>query len=444
MAQTKTLTRPESETNIYVNLVGLGCFFVMLFLLNQLWPEMDNALMTSICMAAVALPILAHDIFVRKIYTHPKAGLTDKPKPDLRRVGIKLVGLYFTYAIIMGVYWLFPEYGDWYDRAFTAMGYTFFALVLCAPVYFWWVDSRQQEPEDSYYHLGRLLLTRQRDERTKHYLAEHARNWMVKGFFLPLMFTFLANNVKYLSNADYRLFTFKATGLLSPRDWFKYFFDFTESLIYTVDVSFAAIGYAMTFRAINGQIRSVEPTTLGWVICVVCYPPFWNGLFFDQYFNYDDKVSWGSWLWDTPFFYILWGSIALCLLSVYSWATVAMGYRFSNLTYRGLITSGPYRVTKHPAYVTKNTFFWLTSVPFISHESWHVALNHCLLIFGVNLIYYMRARTEERHLLNYPEYREYCEWIDEHGWFRWFRRFPCFDWRTSEKVGVKAWWKRLT
>ena len=29
-------------------------------------------------------------------------------------------------------------------------------------------------------------------------------------------------------------------------------------------------------------------------------------------------------------------------------------FRFSNLTHRGIITSGPYRFTKHPSYVSKN------------------------------------------------------------------------------------------
>ncbi|GAA4650077.1 hypothetical protein GCM10023116_23600 [Kistimonas scapharcae] len=32
-----------------------------------------------------------------------------------------------------------------------------------------------------------------------------------------------------------------------------------------------------------------------------------------------------------------------------------------------------------------------------------------------NLIYYARAKTEERHLRHYDEYREYCAFVDKRG-----------------------------
>ena len=39
--------------------------------------------------------------------------------------------------------------------------------------------------------------------------------------------------------------------------------------------------------------------------------------------------------------------------------------RFSNLTHRGIITNGPYRYSKHPAYLAKNLSWWLVSMPFM-------------------------------------------------------------------------------
>ena len=59
---------------------------------------------------------------------------------------------------------------------------------------------------------------------------------------------------------------------------------------------------------------------------------------------------------------------ALFLVLVYCLATVAFGYRMSNMTYRGIITSGPYRFTKHPAYLGKVASWWLISLPFFSNE----------------------------------------------------------------------------
>ena len=51
-------------------------------------------------------------------------------------------------------------------------------------------------------------------------------------------------------------------------------------------------------------------------------------------------------------------------------------------------------------------------------------VRHCLLLLGLNLIYALRAKTEERHMSNDPDYVVYANWIDEHGIFRWIRRVP--------------------
>ena len=454
----KPVTRPESETSIYVNCLGLCGFFTVLYGLPLLHPKIDPVWLTVCAMLATALPIAIYDLFFAEIYKNPASGIGKKHETNGYRIYVKLVGLYVTFAIIAFVYWLFPEYGSYYDRAFKAMRYALYVLAAGAPFYFWYVDSRQEHPEGAYWHLGRLILRGEWDKDTRRYLAEHARNWMVKGFFLPLMFTFVANNVNDLSKV-HEDFPFSSAYLwngglgawwshvtdsfaLGPVEWTHRTYEFLYTFLYTVDVAFAAVGYAMTFRILNAHIRSVEPTVFGWVICLVCYPPFWSGLFYNNYFDYSSDTSWGKWLWDYPLFYVPW-ALAICgCIAAYSWGTLAMGYRFSNLTYRGLITSGPYRFTKHPAYVFKNTSFWLISVPFIGGEPVAVVIRHCLLLFGVNLIYYFRARTEERHLLNYPEYKQYCQWMDEHGWFRFLRRVPCFDWRTSERVNVKAWWRQ--
>ena len=73
------------------------------------------------------------------------------------------------------------------------------------------------------------------------------------------------------------------------------------------------------------------------------------------------------------------------MLSVYGWAALSFGIRFSNLTHRGIITSGPYRFTKHPAYVAKNISWWLISIPFLPADgSPFTALQLCLGLAGIN------------------------------------------------------------
>jgi protein-S-isoprenylcysteine O-methyltransferase Ste14 len=113
----------------------------------------------------------------------------------------------------------------------------------------------------------------------------------------------------------------------------------------------------------------------------------------------------------------VWGSTILACVFVYAWSTAAFGLRFSNLTNRGIITDGPYRWLKHPAYVSKNLSWWLISVPFIAGAGWVTAVVSCLMMGAVNLIYYLRAKTEERHLRADPAYRAYEAYIDRNGLF---------------------------
>jgi len=101
---------------------------------------------------------------------------------------------------------------------------------------------------------------------------------------------------------------------------------------------------------------------------------------------------------------------------------VIFGCRFSNLTHRGILTNGPYRLSKHPAYLSKNLSYWLIAVPFISTTGSADALRGCLMLGLVNVIYFLRARTEERHLSRDPAYVAYALWINEHGVLKWLGR----------------------
>jgi len=93
------------------------------------------------------------------------------------------------------------------------------------------------------------------------------------------------------------------------------------------------------------------------------------------------------------------------------------GIRFSNLTYRGVLTNGPYRFTRHPAYLAKNLFWWASVLPFlVTTGSVADAVRNSFFLLIVNAIYYWRARTEEAHLLaEDPKYVEYHAWMAQHG-----------------------------
>ena len=204
---------------------------------------------------------------------------------------------------------------------------------------------------------------------------------------------------------------------------FQNFWDFSQDFLYFIDVGLATTAYVMSFRIFDTHIRSSEPTMFGWVVAMCCYQPFWS-LIDRWYLSYCTGRPWGEWLWNYPVVYNIWGSSILALIAIYVWSTVIFGARFSNLTNRGIITNGPYRFSKHPAYISKNISWWLISVPFVANMSPLETIRHCFLLLLLNLIYALRAITEERHLTNDPDYVAYAQWIDQNGIFRWIKKVP--------------------
>jgi steroid 5-alpha reductase family enzyme len=130
-----------------------------------------------------------------------------------------------------------------------------------------------------------------------------------------------------------------------------------------------------------------------------------------------------------------WGALLVFLTAIYSWATVAFGLRFSNLTYRGVLTNGPYAFTRHPAYVSKNLFWWCATMPFIATSGSMVdAVRNTALLALVSLVYYWRAKTEEKHLLGEdPKYAAYSAWMLRNAWIT----------RSLSKLGQALFARRL-
>ena len=380
--------------------------------------------------AATALPMLAYDLLVLKVHRRTSTGLRWQRAggllagADLGRVAVKLLGLAATWAVIALGYWAFPEYhGDFYAPFWTALSAALPWLAVAAVPYFLLLDGRMAEPRDAYWRIGALLLGR-RGAADAQLLWQHALGWSVKAFFLPLMFVWLSQSL---------------AGLLDASIWsgdlaFSSLFDAVWRLSFVIDLAFGLIGYCLTLRVIDSHIRSTEPTMLGWAVALACYPPFWAQIS-EAYLAYDDQLEWGVWLADWPVANVLWGTAIAALALIYAAATVAFGCRFSNLTHRGILTSGLYRWSKHPAYLSKNLFWWLVAVPFISSEGSAEAARHCLLLLGVNLLYYLRARTEERHLSRDPDYVAYALWMNEHALLsRLGRMIPALRYRAPVAV----------
>ncbi|MDX5360119.1 MAG: isoprenylcysteine carboxyl methyltransferase [Alphaproteobacteria bacterium] len=426
-AETPARTRtapPPSATVSWINFTGLAGFALALWAVNTWRPQPEWALLITFAGIAVPIVVLEWATGVMRIPFRP----VDPPGNAVRvadrtvRVGLKLLGLGATLAAVLAVYWAFPVYRDGQAALLLRLvELVWLPLLLIAPFYVWVTDARMQRPEDGYLHAGLLLMGRWR-ETDPDVLRQHALGWLVKGFFLPLMLSFYANDLQWFLDVWWSRDVF---ALFQPgagvAEWMA-FYEWLYRSMFMVDVAFATVGYLLTLRLFDAQIRSTEPTLLGWLVCLACYPPFW-GVVSGQYLAYDaDNLSWGAWFWNHEWIRLAWSLMILACLGVYAWATVQFGIRFSNLTHRGVLTNGPFRWTKHPAYISKNISWWLLAVPFLSAEGPMEALRLSLLLAGVNLIYYLRARTEERHLRRDPVYVAYADWIAEHGALARLRR----------------------
>jgi protein-S-isoprenylcysteine O-methyltransferase Ste14 len=173
------------------------------------------------------------------------------------------------------------------------------------------------------------------------------------------------------------------------------------------------VGYLLTMKPLDAHIRSANPYVAGWLAALICYPPFI--LMGDGGpLNYHPNTSdWTFWLQGHPLVLWVWGAWLVFLTGMYAWATVIFGIRFSNLTYRGIITNGPYRFTRHPAYLSKNLFWWFATMPFLATSgSLTDMVRNTVLLALVSAVYFWRAKTEEKHLLSEDaKYREYHAWM---------------------------------
>jgi protein-S-isoprenylcysteine O-methyltransferase Ste14 len=409
---------PASATRGWIVAAGLAAWGGTLWLTRS-FKMLDAVEAAFICMSAMALVNYFLDALFLKVHQRESTGLDLRTwNPSVQRTVIKFAGLLASLGFIGLLYWIFPEYsrdffGEHKDHPLFYGDYKeLLARILpwwlgLAIPYFYFVDARQKDKQDGYYAAG-MAITLRLDQVDSKVLWQHCLSWLVKGYFLALMFTYCVRDTRIFIHYDF-----------STIQNFRTFFDFAYYLIFLVDVGLSCAGYLFSLRIFDTHVRRSEPTFMGWAVALFCYQPFWSWMS-GAYFNYENGYVWGGWLQDSPMLYQIWGSAILLLYGIYVWATIMFGARFSNLTHRGILTSGPYRWSKHPAYIAKCLAYWLTFVPFIVSQSLGDSIRRCLLLGLLNYIYYLRAKTEEANLSSDPVYVQYADWIKAHGIFRWF------------------------
>ncbi|MGD9276551.1 MAG: methyltransferase [Candidatus Pacearchaeota archaeon] len=212
----------------------------------------------------------------------------------------------------------------------------------------------------------------------------------VKIFFLPIMINFVFGNFSSIKN---QILNFNNFPNLSFIDSFNLIvFPFLLALIFLIDTLWFSFGYSIESKKLKNKVRSVEPTILGWTVALICYPPF-NG-FATKYLNWYASESV---LFFTPTITFIMRILIILFLGIYVSATLSLGAKCSNLTNRGIVSTGAYSIVRHPAYISKNISWWLMIIPVLSIPA--------ILSMGTwSIIYHLRTITEERHLSHDPDY----------------------------------------
>jgi len=414
--------RPLSDVSGWVGLSGLVGLIAWLMVCRN-WGVIGDALALPgphvplagpyaalLALIASGLPMVLVSILVDKVHLRPSTGIdwaNPRPLRDVIDGSItKIAGLWATWALIGFIYCV----GRWYWR-----GNYLFAMDLmrdAAPVlfvgavpYVLWLDRVLINPRDGAWHFGAMLIGREPWDRGE--VRDHLRAWAVKGFFIAFMLSIVTLGFMDEVRAD---FVHIAANPVSIGT-------ISTEFMFMLDVQIAMVGYLLTMKPLDAQIRSANPLLAAWVAALICYPPFiemGNGSVLDYHQN---TAEWSFWLADYPVLLWIWAVLLVVLTAIYAWATVAFGLRFSNLTYRGILTNGPYAWTRHPAYLSKNTFWWLFTMPFLATTHSPVdALRNTVTLGLVSAVYYWRARTEEAHLLAADEkYRAYHAWMTAYG-----------------------------
>lgn len=218
----------------------------------------------------------------------------------------------------------------------------------------------------------------------------------VKFIFIPVMLRFAYTNYGTVMTRYAELSASQKPLLQLISD--NYFL-LAVSFLFLVDTLFFSFGYLVESSLLKNRIKSVDSTFTGWAAALACYPPFnkVTAMFFPLHESF--KVSYGN-----DILTLIIHTIIILLLLVFTFSSVSLGAKCSNLTNRGIVTRGTYRLVRHPAYTAKILIWWLLLIPVIP--------GHITVVFSLaawTVIYGIRAVTEELHLLQDQEYIEYCK-----------------------------------
>jgi hypothetical protein len=236
---------------------------------------------------------------------------------------------------------------------------------------------------------------------------------LLKFFFAPLMINWCLIHIANLSGSLVGVIHAIQDGTTGRLLFDNHVFWASFQLLLFVDTLLFTLGYIVELPVLGNRIRSVEPTFFGWFICLICYPPFIDTTLRFLEWQSSDFPSFAN-----DHLHLAVNIVLLLAMTVFAWSSIALGFKASNLTNRGIVTRGPYRFVRHPAYAAKNLAWWLGALPMLGVLSvagdWRALGYGLIALCGWTAIYVLRALTEERHLRlldnGYAQYARNVRW----------------------------------
>ena len=219
----------------------------------------------------------------------------------------------------------------------------------------------------------------------------------MRGYFIPFMviqvYVNINDSIVYSDN------NFRGYDLLTILMW-------TSAILWLTDTLNASMSYCIESRWIENRSRSIDMTAGGWLVCLACYAPLNNitgSLFpFGPFAasKYPDSIF----IQDITFIYFI-KILEITVLIFHVYADCSLGPSIANITFKKLQTRGLYGIIRHPGTTFKLLLWWVQAGFY--REFWRIDFLFGHLMW--NLLYILRAITEERHLGKFEEYREYMK-----------------------------------
>ncbi|OFZ66419.1 MAG: hypothetical protein A2V79_01540 [Betaproteobacteria bacterium RBG_16_56_24] len=231
----------------------------------------------------------------------------------------------------------------------------------------------------------------------KRYNRKVLLNLLMRAYFIPIMvsqvYANLGQSVTFAANR------FDDHSFITVLFWLM-------AILWLCDVINASVAYCIESRWLENRTRSIDLSITGWAVCLFCYYPLNSvtGSLFPFAYTVVNSNPGSLLVPELGFLYVV-KLLEISLLALHIYIDVSLGTSVANISLKKLQTTGPYGVVRHPGTTTKLAFWLLISACYSAFWSWPIILGQ----LAWSALYVGRALTEELHLRQHEEYREYME-----------------------------------